>query len=147
MLLSVGIYLALMLGGGSLWGPPRPIDAVRWGALVGPLGRVEPWRYLSAMFVHFSLLHVGFNTLTLHSIGRSLEEGIGSARFVLVFLGTGIAGFVASQVFYELDPLTGGISGGSSVCSAWRSGIVMRSETRNGSASPSPASVMRWPWR
>jgi membrane associated rhomboid family serine protease len=112
MLLSVGIYLALVLGGGSVWGPPRRIDAVRWGALLGPLGVVEPWRYLSAMFVHFSLLHVGFNTLTLHSIGRNLEEGIGSARFVLVFLGTGIAGFVASQLLYEPDPLTGGISGG-----------------------------------
>lgn len=110
--LSVGIYLALMLGGGSLWGPPRPIDAVRWGALVGPLGLVEPWRYLSAMFVHFSLLHVGFNTLALHSLGRNLEAGIGSARFVLVFLGTGIAGFVASQLWNEPDPLTGGISGG-----------------------------------
>lgn len=109
---SIAIYLALTLGGGSLWGPPRSIDAVRWGALVGPLGRIEPWRYLSAMFVHFSLLHVGFNTFALHSIGRNLEEGIGSARFVLVFLGTGIAGFVASQLFYDPDPLTGGISGG-----------------------------------
>jgi rhomboid protease GluP len=112
MLLSVGIYLALVLGGGSLWGPPRRIDAIRWGALFGPLGVIEPWRYLSAMFVHFSLLHVGFNTLTLHSIGRNLEEGIGSARFVLGFLGTGIAGFVASQLLSEPYSLTGGISGG-----------------------------------
>jgi membrane associated rhomboid family serine protease len=90
----------------------RRSQGLRWGALVGHLGSREPWRYISAMFVHFNLLHVGFNTLTLHSLGRNLEQGIGAARFILVFLGTGIGGFVASQLWYEPDPLTGGISGG-----------------------------------
>ena len=64
------------------------------------------------MFVHFSLLHVGFNTLTLHQLGRGLEDSLGWARFVVVFLGTGIAGFVASELWYSTMPVTGGISGG-----------------------------------
>ena len=113
MLLGGAIYLALTLGGtDEAWGAIRRLEALRWGALAGGLGREEPWRYLSAMFVHFSLLHVGFNTLTLHSLGRSLEVSIGWARFVIVFLGTGIAGFLASEVWYAPMPLTGGISGG-----------------------------------
>ncbi len=112
MVLSLGVYVALLMGGGELLSSVRRSQALRWGALAGSLGLAEPWRYLSAMFVHFSLLHVGFNTLSLHSLGKSLEEAVGSARFILVFLGTGIVGFVLSQVVYTADPLTGGISGG-----------------------------------
>jgi rhomboid protease GluP len=110
--LDVVVYLALTLGGTAQWGSVRRLEALRWGALAGGLGHEEPWRYLSAMFVHFSLMHVGFNTLTLHSLGRNLEDSIGWARFVLVFLGTGIAGFLASELWYSTVPLTGGISGG-----------------------------------
>lgn len=90
----------------------QPIAALRWGALAGPLGAIEPWRYLSAMFVHFGLMHFGFNTLTLHQLGRELEGAVGWARFVLVFVGTGVAGFLASELWYHPMPLTGGTSGG-----------------------------------
>jgi membrane associated rhomboid family serine protease len=106
------VYAALMLGGTELLGSVRRLEALRWGALVGELGHIEPWRYLSAMFVHFSLLHVGFNTLTLHQLGRSLEDAVGWGRFVVVFVGTGVAGFLASELWYTPVPLTGGISGG-----------------------------------
>ena len=112
MLIDVVVYAALMLGGTEGLGNVRRFEALRWGALVGTLGHVEPWRYLSAMFVHFSLLHVGFNTLTLHSLGRSLEDAVGWSRFVVVFIGTGVAGFFASELWYSPMPLTGGISGG-----------------------------------
>ena len=112
MVLDGIVYLALTLGGAGVWGGVPRLEALRWGALASNLGHVEPWRYLSAMFVHFSLLHVGFNTLTLHQLGRGLEDSLGWARFVVVFLGTGIAGFVASELWYSTMPVTGGISGG-----------------------------------
>jgi rhomboid protease GluP len=110
--LTVAVYGLLALGGTEGWGTVGRLGALRWGALVGALGHIEPWRYLSAMFVHFSLMHVGFNTLTLHSLGRSLEDAVGWARFVVVFIGTGVAGFLASELWYAPIPLTGGISGG-----------------------------------
>lgn len=114
--LSLAVYAALMSGGGGLLQPLSPRLALRWGALVGSLGWHEPWRFLSAMFVHLNLMHVGFNTLALSSLGRSVEGSFGWARFTLIFLGTGIAGFLVSQVWYQLwygaHPLTGGTSGG-----------------------------------
>jgi rhomboid protease GluP len=114
MLLDVGVYLALLIPGGSggLFGSVSRLEALRWGALAGTLGHAEPWRYLSAMFVHFSVFHVGFNTMTLYSLGRSLEDAVGWARFVIVFIVTGIIGFLLSEVWYAVIPLTGGISGG-----------------------------------
>jgi rhomboid protease GluP len=112
LVVSVGVYLGLLFGGGGLFESVRPTEALRWGALVGTLGVYEPWRFLAAMFVHFNLLHAGFNSLALQSLGRNLEDSVGSARFTLIFLGTGIGGFVASQLWYSPQPLTGGISGG-----------------------------------
>lgn len=112
VVLSVAVYGALWLSGVGTWGVAPPIAALRWGALAGSLGAVEPWRYLSAMFVHFGLLHFGFNTFTLHQLGRELESNVGWARFVLVFVGTGVAGFLASELWYSPMPLTGGMSGG-----------------------------------
>lgn len=124
--LSGLVYVGMMLSGGSpsLMGGVQPLSALRWGALFGDLGQSEPWRYLSAMFVHFGLLHLGLNCLTLHALGRSTESGVGSLRFAIVFLGTGIVGFVASDLVYSRPPLTGGISGGVfgllGVAAGWR---------------------------
>ena len=113
--LSVAVYLALVSSSG---GPRAPISgrmALRWGALAGDLGWSEPWRQLSAIFVHFGLLHIGFNVLALVSFGRVLERVLGSARFTVLLLTTGALGFVASDVWYVLFPpaqITGGLSGG-----------------------------------
>ncbi|HEU4578192.1 MAG TPA: rhomboid family intramembrane serine protease [Polyangiaceae bacterium] len=113
--LSVAVYLALIASSG---GPRAPISgrmALRWGALAGDLGWREPWRQLSAMFVHFGLLHIGFNVLALFSFGRVLERVLGSARFAVLLLVSGALGFVVSDVWYALFPpaqITGGLSGG-----------------------------------
>jgi rhomboid protease GluP len=109
---SVLVYVGLLLGGDGLFDSVRRSQALRWGALEGRLGLAEPWRFLTAMFVHFSLLHVGLNVLSLRSLGHDLEDSIGAARVTLIFLGTGIGGFVVSQIWYTPVHLTGGISGG-----------------------------------
>ncbi len=93
----------------------RRSEAVRWGAVAELLGRVEPWRYLSAMFVHFGALHLAFNMMALWDFGRATEQRVGAARFVFVFIVTGVIGFVASDVWYSLSGtpwFTAGASGG-----------------------------------
>ncbi len=113
-LLAGLVYLALIAGDGA--GAPMSWGrALRWGALAGNLGPAQPWRYLSAMFVHFGLLHLGFNVLALVSFGRSLEQLLGTARFTVLLLLSGALGFVASDCWYALFPqrqITGGLSGG-----------------------------------
>ena len=113
--LSVAVYVALVASAGRLGAPVSGRAALRWGALVGELGWREPWRHLSAMFVHFGLLHVGFNVLALVSFGRALERVLGTARFTLLLLLSGALGFLASDVWYAWFPpeqVTGGLSGG-----------------------------------
>jgi rhomboid protease GluP len=57
----------------------------------------QPWRLVTAMFLHGSLLHIGFNMWILMDIGPMLEEKYGSARFFFIYITTGIAGFVVSS--------------------------------------------------
>jgi membrane associated rhomboid family serine protease len=107
--------ISALLGGQPL------SDVLRWGGIMnfgsgaGRITATEPWRWLSAMFVHFGPLHVGMNLLTLVALGRELEPRLGSGRFGAVFLVSGILGFVASDVWSALTAnpsLTGGASGG-----------------------------------
>ena len=63
-----------------------------------PYDIAQPWRLVTAVFLHASLLHIGFNMWILMDLGPILEELYGSARFFFMFTVTGIAGYVASSV-------------------------------------------------
>ncbi len=90
----------------------RMSTTLRFGALVGTLGAAEPWRYLSAVFVHYNLLHVGMNCFALSRVGATAEREFGKARFVLLFVLSGVIGFlVSNQWSGGIDPPTAGASG------------------------------------
>jgi rhomboid protease GluP len=113
--LAIAVYLGLLASAGGLGAPLGGRTALRWGALVGTLGWREPWRHLSALFIHFGFLHIAFNLLALVSFGRMLEHALGTARFALLLLLSGALGFLASDVWYIWFPpqqITGGLSGG-----------------------------------
>lgn len=54
----------------------------------------EPWRLLTAVFLHSSFFHIGLNMLALWMIGRSLEPLLGHGRFVVLYLLSGLGGSV-----------------------------------------------------
>jgi membrane associated rhomboid family serine protease len=89
-----------------------PSTVLCFGALFGPLGGLEPWRLLAAVFVHANVLHIGMNGWALASVGPPAERQFGSARFVVLFVLSGVLGFVASDQWYGgAGPLTVGASG------------------------------------
>jgi membrane associated rhomboid family serine protease len=57
----------------------------------------QPWRLVMAVFLHGSLIHIGFNMMTLVNIGPMVEETYGSARFFFIYVLTGFVGCVASS--------------------------------------------------
>ncbi|HEY1865794.1 MAG TPA: rhomboid family intramembrane serine protease [Candidatus Acidoferrales bacterium] len=61
-----------------------------------PYDLVQPWRLVTAIFLHASLLHIGFNMWILMDLGPMLEEMYGSARFLFIFVLTGVCGYLAS---------------------------------------------------
>jgi len=81
------------------------------GALKGAdLMRGEWWRLLTCCFVHFGLIHLGVNGITLFSLGPYLEQLWGRARFLAVYLIAGLAGSCA-MVLSHPTSLGAGASG------------------------------------
>ena len=69
--------------------------------------RHEWWRFVTPMFLHVNLLHLLVNMYSLWIVGPYVEKLYGSAKFVLFWVLTGIAGVVAS--YLTVRP---GIAGG-----------------------------------
>lgn len=121
VLLCLVVYGLLMASDGplrldlSLVGRFKMSSLLRAGVIVGKLVYFEPWRLLSAVFLHLGLLHIVMNLFALVGLGREIERRYGTARFLVLFTLTGILGFVASQGWYELrygdSPPTAGASG------------------------------------
>lgn len=56
----------------------------------------EYWRAVTPMFLHVGLLHFGVNMYSLHLIGPGVEHPYGRARFLLIYLLSGLIGSVFS---------------------------------------------------
>jgi membrane associated rhomboid family serine protease len=61
--------------------------------LFGPYVPHSGWyRLVTAMFLHESLLHIGFNMYALFVIGRVVEQYLGTARYLGLYFVSGLAG-------------------------------------------------------
>jgi len=66
-----------------------------WLVYFAPYTFAEPWRLLTSMFAHGSPLHLLSNMFSMFIIGRMLEPALGRARFVALFLLSGLGGATA----------------------------------------------------
>jgi membrane associated rhomboid family serine protease len=58
----------------------------------------EWWRFVTPMFLHINLPHLLVNMYSLWMVGPYVEKLYGSAKFVVFWVVTGIAGVVASYL-------------------------------------------------
>jgi membrane associated rhomboid family serine protease len=72
----------------------------------------EWWRLASAVFLHFDLKHLIGNTSALLFLGPPLASQIGHLRTFVLFVATGVAGNVVSQVLGSEAAVKAGASGG-----------------------------------
>ncbi|MCU1486074.1 MAG: Rhomboid family protein [Actinomycetia bacterium] len=68
------------------------------------------WRIVTSGFLHYDILHIGFNMVLLWWLGSMLEPSLGRLRFGILYAGALVAGSLGVLL---LDPnaLTGGASG------------------------------------
>lgn len=65
----------------------------------------ELWRLFTPMFLHGSILHIGFNMYALYIFGPGLERQFGHTRFLALYFLSGFAGNVASFMFSSAPSL------------------------------------------
>ena len=77
----------------------QQVPGISWtgGLIFSPAaGQVEPWRFLTAAFLHDPqvILHLAFNMYALWILGASLENALGRARFLTLYVLSAIGGSV-----------------------------------------------------
>jgi membrane associated rhomboid family serine protease len=85
---------------------------VDMGAMVPILvAQGEYWRLVTAMFLHVGILHLAFNSFGLYLFGSLIEGVLGAARFIAIYLITGVCASAASFAFSPPGTAAAGASG------------------------------------
>ena len=71
----------------------------------------QSFRFFIPIFLHAGFVHIGFNMLLQILVGGEMEREIGTLRFVLVYLASGIFGFVLGGNFAPQGIASTGASG------------------------------------
>jgi membrane associated rhomboid family serine protease len=106
--INVAVYVAELATGGGVNGTGSTIYLK--GVLFGPLlEQGEWWRLVTAAFLHYGPIHLLLNMVALYWFGSLLEERIGSGRYLLLYLASGIAGSAGALLWSNgfLTPTVG----------------------------------------
>jgi membrane associated rhomboid family serine protease len=80
------------------------------------------WRLITAAFLHYGPIHLLLNMLALYWFGSLLEQRIGSGRFLLLYLVSGLAGSAGALVF---DPTTPTVGASGAIFGILGAGLVL----------------------
>jgi rhomboid protease GluP len=104
---NIAIFLLMALAGGST----NESTLMAFGVKSNPeIARGEWWRFITPIFIHIGMLHLFFNSYALWIVGPQVEKLYGAARFVILYVLTGVAGVYASY-FYHPQSVSAGASG------------------------------------
>ena len=111
---NIAIWLVMVVlsrGGGIMTGFD-PGLTFRFGSLSPSDVPTQPWRLISAAFLHANLMHLAGNMFFIWYVGSRLEDALGRGRWVTLYLLCAIVGSIASFAWHAL--VTPGSSVGAS---------------------------------
>jgi membrane associated rhomboid family serine protease len=105
--LNLVVFVLMALAGGSMNEDTLMAFGVKANSAIA---QGQWWRFVTPIFIHIGMLHLIFNSYALWIVGPQVEKLYGGARFVILYVLTGIAG-VAGSYFYHPDTPSAGASG------------------------------------
>lgn len=84
LIATVSMYLLQLIAGDAF-------DKL-FSLSLGGLKSFQLWQLVTYMFLHGSILHILMNMLWFYFMGRDIEDVLGTARFVLLYLCSGVLG-------------------------------------------------------
>ena len=110
--INVGLFIWMTLGavGSDILGTTSTDRSMDFVIARIFLEQGEWYRLVSCGFVHFGVIHVGFNMLLLYQLGRLIEPVVGSLRFALLYFAALLGGSLGALLLSP-DAATGGASG------------------------------------
>ncbi len=105
--INILIFILMAISGVQVMHPDQ-VSLVNWGANFKPVTLDgQWWRLLTACFLHVGIGHLLMNMLVLFYIGFLLEPFLGKARFIAVYLLTGVASNLSSLWWNDLTVSVG----------------------------------------
>lgn len=124
-MLMLGVNVVIYVVG--MVAPEAGDQLFRWMAQANWLVEEgEWWRMLTAAFLHAGFTHILFNGWALYVFGPRLEQQVGSAAFLGLYLASAVAGGAAAYLLGDIGDVVVGASGaifglfGAWLFSAWR---------------------------
>lgn len=71
----------------------------------------EWYRLVTSGFMHFGLIHIGFNMYLLYMLGQMLEPALGRVKFLLVYVAALLGGSAGSLLLDQQTAISAGASG------------------------------------
>jgi rhomboid protease GluP len=96
--INVLVWIANVVAGFDILNPSTE-RLIAWGANQRALTINEPWRLLSATFLHGGIIHLLLNMMSLRDVGRLAESFYGRRQFLILYLVSGLCGSLASLFF------------------------------------------------
>lgn len=98
--INIAVYLAMVLRGISPISPTT-LAMLNWGANYGPLTvHGQWWRLLTSTFLHFGIIHIGFNMFVLYQVGLFTEQLFGGPLYLLLYLFAGVGSSFLSLLLH-----------------------------------------------
>jgi rhomboid protease GluP len=165
--LLYGISLLLTLHSGSpvmpqgggifdelfgIGGISSPILLRLGASLPLPYDIAQPWRFVTACFLHANLMHIGFNMWVFIDLAPTVEELYGSSRFLFLYTVCGIGGYILSSaspfigVLRALGLASSGTSIGASGAIVGLIGVLLAITYRRRGAGMQQLRSMMYRW-
>lgn len=99
--INIVIFLLMALSGVNILSPDTE-SLINWGASFKPLiVQGESWRLFTNIFLHIGIFHLLLNMYALAYVGLLLEHRIGTFKFTVAYLCTGIAASIVSVCWHS----------------------------------------------